>query len=74
MQNNHGDAVCHWPICGVWLYGFLFDTSDLVYPIIILGIGMILKLLIHIPFLQEDKRINGQNKSPLQKEGEDLVG
>lgn len=59
---------------GFGLYGFLFDTSDLVYPIIILGIGMILKLLIHIPFLQEDKRINGQNKSPLQKEGEDLVG
>lgn len=48
---------------GFYLYGYLFDTTDLLYPVIILGIGMILKLLVHVPFLYEEKRLATRRRS-----------
>jgi len=41
---------------GFYLYGKLFDSYPLLYPIVILGVGMVLKLLMHFPFLQEEKK------------------
>lgn len=41
---------------GFHLYGKLFDSYPLLYPIVILGVGMVLKLLMHVPFLQEEKK------------------
>ncbi|GED68324.1 MFS transporter [Brevibacillus reuszeri] len=45
---------------GFHLYGKLFDSYPLLYPIVILGIGMMLKLLMHIPFLQDEKKRKSQ--------------
>ncbi len=42
-------------LAGFHLYGFLFDSPDLLYPIVALGVGMVLKLLVHIPFLQVEQ-------------------
>ncbi|MEJ8547015.1 hypothetical protein [Brevibacillus borstelensis] len=39
------------------MYGRLFDSDDLLIPIVILGIGMVLKLLVHLPFLRAEKRM-----------------
>lgn len=43
-------------LIGFQMYGGLFDSVDLLYSVIVLGIGMLLKILVHIPFLQEEKR------------------
>lgn len=54
---------------GFHLFGFLFDFAELLYPIMILGIGMILKLIVHVPFLTEEKRLARERRStasPLQ--------
>lgn len=45
-------------LIGFQVFGFVFDQKTLVIPVILLGIGMILKLLVHIPFLQIDKQKN----------------
>ncbi|USG64476.1 MFS transporter [Brevibacillus ruminantium] len=42
---------------GFALYGRLFDSDDLLVPVVILGIGMVLKLLVHLPFLRAEKRL-----------------
>lgn len=41
---------------GFHLYGALFDSAELVYAVIVLGIGMLLKILTHIPFLRDEKK------------------
>lgn len=41
---------------GFQMYGKLLDSSPLLYSILLLGLGMVLKLLLHIPFLLEEKR------------------
>lgn len=41
---------------GYKLFGYLFDQHELIVPIFILGIGMLLKVLVHIPFMRETKR------------------
>ncbi|MGC5328565.1 MFS transporter [Brevibacillus sp. SYSU BS000544] len=54
---------------GFHIFGFLFDFTDLLYPIMILGIGMVLKLIVHVPFLSEEKRLAIERRStdsPLQ--------
>ncbi|EST53933.1 hypothetical protein T458_21385 [Brevibacillus panacihumi W25] len=41
---------------GFHLYGRIFDASPLLHAILLLGMGMILKLLMHIPFLVDEKK------------------
>lgn len=41
---------------GFHLYGKLLDSSPLLYSILVLGLGMVLKLLMHVPFLLDEKR------------------
>lgn len=42
---------------GMYFYGQLFERELLTYAITILGIGMIIKLIVHIPFIKEEKRL-----------------
>lgn len=49
-------------ILGFKFYGYLFDNFNLFIPILVLGIGMLLKVIVHVPFMKETKRsekING---------------
>lgn len=47
-------------ITGMYFYGILFESYPVWIPILILGVGMILKLIVHIPFLKEEKRLNSE--------------
>lgn len=49
-------------LLGLNVYGYIFDNFDLIVPIIILAIGMILKLVVHIPFLRETKKLEVNNQ------------
>lgn len=40
---------------GFRIYGYLFNQNLLIYPVIVLGIGMALKLVVHLPFLKKEK-------------------
>ncbi|MNI63253.1 hypothetical protein D3C73_1186110 [compost metagenome] len=42
-------------LIGYKMYGFLLDHTSLVVSVVILGLGMILKLLVHLPFMKYDK-------------------
>lgn len=55
---------------GFHMYGILFDSADLVISVIVLGIGMVLKLLMHIPFLREEKKRSKGMIGRLEKIGE----
>ena len=44
-------------LIGLKLFGYLFDNFELIVPILILLVGMILKLVVHIPFMKETKRL-----------------
>jgi len=46
-------------LLGFKLYGYLFDNFNVIVPISVLGIGMLLKVIVHIPFMKETKRIEG---------------
>ncbi|WP_432664389.1 MFS transporter [Wukongibacter baidiensis] len=48
-------------IIGMYVYGILFESYPVWIPILILGVGMLLKLIVHIPFLKEEQRINRGN-------------
>lgn len=45
-------------ITGMYVFGILFESYPIWIPILILGVGMVLKLIVHIPFLREEKRLN----------------
>lgn len=48
-------------ILGFKFYGYLFDNYSLLIPISVLGIGMLLKIIVHIPFMKETKRLEKLN-------------
>ncbi len=43
-------------IAGLFIYGQLFEYNLIYYAIVVLGAGMIIKLLVHIPFISFAKR------------------
>jgi len=45
-------------IIGMYVYGILFESYPVWISILILGVGMLLKLIVHIPFLKEEQRLN----------------
>lgn len=45
-------------LIGFKMYGYLLDHVPLVVSIGVLGCGMLLKMLIHIPFMKQDKKFN----------------
>jgi MFS family permease len=47
-------------IIGFKLYGYLLDHHPLVISIVILGIGMIAKAVVHIPFMKKEKQLSVQ--------------
>ncbi|SCZ08440.1 MFS transporter [Alkaliphilus peptidifermentans] len=42
---------------GFKIYGYLFNQEVFLYPIAVLAIGMILKLIVHIPFMIKERKI-----------------
>jgi len=49
-------------LIGIKLFGYLFDNHDLIIPIIILGMSILLKIIVHIPFVEETKNSDIQIK------------
>lgn len=47
-------------IIGMYGYGILFENYSIMFPLIILAIGMLLKLITHIPFIAEDNKIKSK--------------
>ncbi|MDZ5474045.1 MFS transporter [Bacillus sp. 31A1R] len=43
-------------ILGYQLFGYLFDSHSLIVSIVILGIGVVLKAVVHIPFMILDRK------------------
>lgn len=43
-------------IAGLFIYGQLFEYNLIHYAIVVLGVGMIIKLLVHIPFISFTKK------------------
>lgn len=41
---------------GFKLFGYLFNGKNLIYPVLVLGLGMTLKLIVHIPFVLVEKK------------------
>ncbi|KAB3534000.1 MFS transporter [Alkaliphilus pronyensis] len=41
---------------GFKVFGYLFNKGILLYPILILAIGMVLKLIAHVPFMLKEKQ------------------
>ncbi|WP_255298579.1 MFS transporter [Brevibacillus dissolubilis] len=50
-------------LLGFQLYGALFDHMPLVYAVAVVGVGMLLKMLMHIPFMRHDKKLR-ENSVP----------
>lgn len=48
-------------ITGSYMYGWMFENLELVYPITVLAMGMLIKLIAHVPFLNEEKRLMNQS-------------
>ncbi|MFE8701384.1 MFS transporter [Cytobacillus sp. FJAT-54145] len=48
-------------ILGFQLFGYLLDHYSLTISIIVLGIGMVLKAIVHIPFMMVDKKYQKSN-------------
>lgn len=44
-------------LIGFKMYGFLLDHTSLVFSILILGLGMVLKLLVHLPFMKYERQV-----------------
>lgn len=44
-------------VIGYSLFGFLFNLQHFSYAVIVLAIGMLLKIVVHVPFLKADKRM-----------------
>lgn len=42
-------------ISGMYLFGILFEDFPIAWPLTVLALGMILKLLVHIPFLKIER-------------------
>lgn len=40
---------------GMYIYGILFEEQKLIYPVLLLAVGMVIKLLVHIPFMKVDR-------------------
>lgn len=40
---------------GMYVYGILFEEQKLIYPVLLLAVGMVIKLLVHIPFMKVDR-------------------
>ncbi len=43
-------------LIGFQLYGALFESIELIYAVFVLGVGMLAKIFMHIPFLRIEKR------------------
>lgn len=44
-------------LIGFKLMGYLFNQGILIYSILVLGIGMLLKLVVHVPFIKREKQL-----------------
>lgn len=51
-------------ISGMYIYGILFEKQRIIYPVLILAFGMIVKLIVHIPFLKAEGMYK-QDENPL---------
>lgn len=43
-------------VLGMYVYGILFEQQRILYPVLILAFGMIVKLIVHVPFLKEEEK------------------
>ncbi|MFD1676434.1 MFS transporter [Alicyclobacillus fodiniaquatilis] len=49
-------------LIGYKVFGYLFSLDNLLYAVIALGIGMLLKLLVHVPFVRITNQIEKQQQ------------
>jgi len=47
---------------GFLIFGYLFSLDSLLYAVIFFGIGMTLKIVVHIPFMSITKKLEQQQK------------
>ncbi|NQF14773.1 MFS transporter [Brevibacillus sp. HB1.3] len=59
-------------LIGFQLYGALFDSTELVYAVFVLGVGMLAKIFIHIPFMRIEKRRRASCPNSTQKMNDGL--
>ncbi|SDD51076.1 hypothetical protein SAMN05428987_5058 [Paenibacillus sp. CF095] len=57
-------------VIGYKVVGLLFETNNLIYPVIFLLTGMTLKLLVHIPFMIISKRLEGNKAIQIRIDAE----
>jgi hypothetical protein len=50
-------------LIGFLIFGYLFSLDTLLYAVIFFGIGMILKIVVHIPFISITKKLEQQQKT-----------
>lgn len=50
-------------LIGFKMFGYFFNEKAIIYPVVILMIGMIMKLIAHIPFMRNQKRIEILSKN-----------
>jgi len=50
-------------IFGMYIYGVLFESYSIIWPLAFLALGMTLKLFVHIPFINADKLILAKRTS-----------
>lgn len=53
-------------LIGFLIFGYLFSLDSLLYAVIFFGIGMMLKIVVHIPFMIITKNLERQQKDPVQ--------
>lgn len=50
-------------LIGLRMFGMMFERYNLIVPVVVLGVGMLLKLLVHIPFIQQTRKLISDNLS-----------
>lgn len=53
-------------IVGVTVFGSVFEAQNITLSIGLLGLGMLLKLLVHIPFVKEEQKLKVATKKVLE--------
>ncbi|MCA0756968.1 MFS transporter [Paenibacillus sp. N4] len=59
-------------LIGFLIFGYLFSLDSLLYAVIFFGIGMLLKIVVHIPFMIITKELEQQQKQAVQ--GKEICG
>lgn len=53
---------------GFKLFGYLFNNENLIYAVIALGVGMLVKLIVHIPFMIKEREEKNRNMIMLKSD------